>query len=67
MSTMFPHKPMPAIYEVCIHQYGGRNEMVSFMSLDMAKSFAARYRACIDVEQALVLDGTTGEVLDGLE
>ena len=59
-------KPIPPTFEVYV-ELPGRTEMIPFYSDFTAKHYAAKYRACADVKAALVVDGLTGEIIDGIE
>lgn len=58
-------KDIPTTFEVIV-ELPGRTETIPFYAEFAAKHYADKYRKCADVKSVLVLNGFTGEVIDGL-
>ena len=58
------HK-IPCTFDVLV-ELPGRTETIPFYSEFTAKMYANKYRKCADVKRVLVINGITGEVLEGL-
>lgn len=55
---------IPPTFDVLV-ELPGRTETIPFYSEFTAKMYANKYRKCADVKRALVINGITGEVLEG--